>query len=171
MAKEMQEVNGNRVFMQILGDRGSRRARRRPKSGPMCGGKRAGAESRLGRRFAQGRARRSHPSWSRRAGRRPKSVPMCWRKTSWRARCFLHLATVPEFCRGVQYPFHDLADLQVPTLAAPAWIGTDALFELGMLRRPSVADVIITHLSFLGAGACLIMNSPPPPPFCLATNS
>ena len=37
-----------------------------------------------------------------------------------------------------------------PTLAAPAGIGTDALFELGMPRRPSVADGIITHLSFLG---------------------
>src|ERR1700724_2346438 len=55
-----------------------------PKASLCAGGKRAGAESRLGRRFAQGRARRSHPSWSRRAGRRPKSEPMCWRKTSWR---------------------------------------------------------------------------------------
>src|ERR1700730_6749831 len=90
--------------------------------------------------------------------------------------CLLHFATISKLCLGIPNLRHDLPYLSVAAFAAPCRIGADPLLELRMFRRLSIADVVITHFSFLVSGgpvvgwdARSIINSPGPP--WLAPNS
>jgi hypothetical protein len=81
--------------------------------------------------------------------------------------CLLHFATISKLCLGIQNLRHDLPYLSVAAFATPMRIGTDALLELRMFRRLSVADVVITHFPFLvlrgSPGTRSMINSRGPP--------